>query len=77
MTSHNRHTLNTSDSLMTSQLYHIVTSNTTRDMGSIANVSNKTSDRGKSLYQIPHPYTCTLCSIKTFVSIIYYIFAKL
>jgi len=26
-------------------------------MGSIANIGNKTSDRGKSLYQIPHPYT--------------------
>ena len=36
-----------------SQLDRIVTSNTTRD---ITNVGNKTSDRGKSLYQIPHPY---------------------
>jgi len=23
----------------------------------IANIGNRTSDRGKSLYQIPHPYT--------------------
>ena len=37
MTSHNQHTPNMS------QLYHIVTSHTTRDMGPIANIGNKTS----------------------------------
>jgi len=26
-------------------------------MGPIAHISNRTSDRGKSLYRIPHPYT--------------------